>query len=149
MVLEEPLLEEEDNKIPLPPIPADVPRFEGWVKKKGRQMLTLWKWRYMVLEHNCLLWWKRIEHYKNGDAPWGYLDFNHIPPHISMDIKDEIQLEMPGRLYRLYVKDEKEMANLSKCLKMQEQYTRAWILRAQSDALESDLSTSMKNFKRP
>ena len=55
----------EEDRMPLPPLPTPVARFEGWVKKKGRSKMDLWKWRYMVLEHNCLLWWKRAEHYKS------------------------------------------------------------------------------------
>ena len=43
----------------------------------------------MVLKHNCLLWWKEIEDYQAGEDPWGYLDFNNIPPHITVN-NDEI-----------------------------------------------------------
>ena len=52
----EPEPEPEEERAPLPPVPEPVPRFEGWVKKRGRQTIAMWKWRYMVLEHNCLLW---------------------------------------------------------------------------------------------
>lgn len=137
---------EEEERMPLPPEPVPVPRLEGWVKKKGRQMMTLWKWRYMVLEHNCLLWWKRIEHYKAGDQPWGYLDFNHIPPHIAADTK-EIRVEMPGRSYRLWTSDPAFFAELRDTLTKQEEYTRAWVLRAQGEAMERDLEANLRNFQ--
>jgi len=133
---------------PLPPMPAlvKVPRWEGWVKKKGRSSMDLWRWRYVVLEHNFLQWWKRKEHFQGSQQPWGYLDFTTIPPHIAPDTKKEIRLEMPGRLYRLWCADAAEMEALWNALTAQEHNTRQRALDEQGTALMEDLAQSESTF---
>ena len=54
---------------------------------------------------------------------------------------------MPGRLYRLWVDDPETFHDLHDKLLKQEAYTRAWILRAQSEAMERDLEASLKGFQ--
>ena len=35
-------------------VQVPVPHFEGWVKKKGRGTLEMWKWRSVVLLHHAV-----------------------------------------------------------------------------------------------
>lgn len=120
-----------------------VPRFEGWVKKKHRSLL--WRWRYMILEKNYLLWWKRIEDYNQRQEPWGFLDFSHIPPHVKVSPR-EILLEIPGRKFQLCCKADHETQELAQALKAQEDHSRQKILREQGELMEGDLNAAADLF---
>jgi len=134
---------------PLPalPEPVQVPRWEGWVKKKGRSSLDLWRWRYCVLEHNFLQWWKRKEDFQASAQPWGYLDFTTVPPHVAEGVKKEVRIEMPGRQYRLWCGSATDMDALAEALRAQERHTRTRVLKDQTSAMAADLANANHLFR--
>lgn len=132
---------------PAPPPLTEVPAYKGWMQKKGRSRVSLWRWRYFHLTNNMLAWWKTKEDFDNNEGDistcHGYLDFNAVPPHISMELNrfyTSVAVEMPGRNYRLYSAVEADFDAVVTSLKSQEANTRERLLRDQDKAMDANLS---------